>query len=129
MKKPPGENKQARPSTKQRDSRVPPSGRTPLSHTLLEKHLRELKCPFIPEFRFHIDRKWRFDYLLPDSNVAIEVEGSVWTQGRHTRGKGFLADMLKYRTAAMMGYRVCRFSTQEVLNGEAKKFLQEWLER
>ena len=45
------------------------------------------------EFRFHVQRKWRFDYCWPDLKVAVEIEGGVWTQGRHTRPVGFLNEV------------------------------------
>lgn len=104
----------------------------------LEKHLRELGLDWMPEYKFMATRRWRFDYLLCRKDllnrdklrsiaIAIEIEGAVWTQGRHTRGSGFIKDMEKYNEAAMMGYRVLRFSTQQVLDGSAKAFLKSWL--
>lgn len=105
------------------------------AHIVLEKHLRELGCQFEREYRFDGFRRWRFDFLVthwPDGehgvfrNTAIEIEGAVWTQGRHTRGSGFVRDLEKYRHATMLGYRVLRFSTQEVLTGKAKEFLEQW---
>ena len=97
---------------------------------LLEIHMKELGLGFIPEFKFHLLRKWRFDYIvqpLPNAGelVAVEIEGAVWTLGRHTRGSGYTKDLEKYREAAALGWRVYRFSTQEVLNGTARAFLQK----
>lgn len=62
----------------------------------------------IAEFRFHPVRKWRFDYAWPDHMVALEVEGGIWTRGRHTRGAGFAKDIEKYNAAAVLGWRVLR---------------------
>ena len=62
------------------------------------------------ELMFHPTRKWRFDYAIPAAQVAIEVEGGAYTQGRHTRGRGFEADMEKYNTAEAMGWHVLRFT-------------------
>ena len=62
----------------------------------------------VPEYRFHPDRKWQFDYAWPGEKVALEVEGGVFTKGRHSRALGFVADMEKYNTAALMGWRVVR---------------------
>lgn len=99
------------------------------AHVLLEIHLKELGLTFLPEYKFHPERNWRFDYVTyskdPEKSVAIEIEGAIWTQGRHTRGKGYLKDLEKYREAAALGYKVYRFSTQEVLTGVARKFIQE----
>jgi len=60
------------------------------------------------EFRFHAVRLWRFDYAWPDHKVALEVEGGVWTKGRHTRPKGFLGDIEKYNKAVETGWSVVR---------------------
>jgi hypothetical protein len=100
------------------------------ANILLEKHLRELGIYTIAEFPFHPTRKWRFDYAFGDCStrkVAFEIEGGIYTQGRHTRGKGYEEDLMKYNEAALLGWIVFRFSTGQVLRGEAKKFLQEWL--
>ena len=102
------------------------------ANILLEKHLAELGIPYSKECRFSSERKWQFDYLLCDSTghslrLAVEIEGSVYAQGRHTRGKGFEEDCIKYNTATMMGYRVLRFSTGQVLRGQAKAFLASFL--
>jgi len=65
--------------------------------------------PPVAEHRFHETRRWRFDWAWPDHRVAIEIEGGVWTAGRHTRGQGFLADIEKYNAAAELGWRLLRY--------------------
>lgn len=60
------------------------------------------------EYRFHPKRKWLFDFAWPNARVALEVEGGVWTRGRHTRGAGFLADIEKYNAATLDRWRVFR---------------------
>ena len=101
------------------------------AHLLLEAHLAELGLLFKREFKFCDSRDWRADYGLyyvPGSIfLLLEIEGAVWTQGRHTRGSGYTKDLEKYRTAAALGYKVYRFSTQEVLDGTAKEFLRKWV--
>lgn len=62
----------------------------------------------VVEHRFDPARRWRFDYAWPAARVALEVEGGVWTGGRHTRGKGFLADIEKYNRATVLGWRILR---------------------
>lgn len=60
------------------------------------------------EFRFCPPRLWRFDFAWPKLALAVEVEGAVWTGGRHTRGGGFTQDAEKYATAMLLGWRVLR---------------------
>jgi hypothetical protein len=67
----------------------------------------------IPEYRFHPTRKWRIDWWH-ESGVGIEVEGSVWTKGRHTRGSGFLADMEKYNALAERGILLFRIPAHDI---------------
>ena len=66
------------------------------------------------ELLFHPTRKWRFDYAIHAAQVAIEVEGGAYTQGRHTRGRGFEADMEKYNTAEAMGWHVLRVTPERL---------------
>jgi hypothetical protein len=62
----------------------------------------------VQEYRFAAPRRWRFDYAWPDRLVALEVEGGIWTGGRHTRGAGFEKDIHKYNAAALVGWRLFR---------------------
>lgn len=68
----------------------------------------------VKEHRFHAVRKWRFDYAWPAQRIALEVEGGIWTRGRHTRGAGYLGDMHKYREAALAGWCVLRVTPDEL---------------
>jgi hypothetical protein len=97
-----------------------------VAQTLLVKHLHELGYGVVFTEHPFCERKWRFDVATPD-RIAFEIEGGIWIRGRHTRGKGALADMEKYNTATMLGWRVLRFTPEQVLKGEAKEFLKQWL--
>lgn len=68
----------------------------------------------LPEFRFHKVRRYRFDYAWPIRRIAVEIEGGVWTQGRHTRGSGFIEDMRKYNLASLLGWRILRYQPSEL---------------
>ena len=74
----------------------------------------DLKVECVKEHRFHPKRKWRFDYAIPEYKIALEVEGGVWTGGRHIRAQGFLGDMEKYNTATLMGWRVFRTTPDDL---------------
>ena len=92
---------------------------------VLAGHLKALKIGFEQEYKFHPERKWRADFFITGTNILIEVEGGIWSGGRHTRGKGFIADMEKYNAAAIMGFKVLRFDTQQVKSGLAIKQIEE----
>jgi very-short-patch-repair endonuclease len=79
------------------------------------------------ECRFHPVRRWRFDYAWPQQRVALEVEGAIWVQGRHTRGSGFLKDMEKYNTAASHGWLVLRTTPDALGSSETFAFVEEAL--
>lgn len=63
---------------------------------------------WVEEYRFHPERKWRFDFAWPLHKVALEIEGGIWSGGRHTRGAGYAADCEKYNEAALAGWLVLR---------------------
>nr|DAM65294.1 MAG TPA: DNA mismatch endonuclease [Caudoviricetes sp.] len=74
----------------------------------------DLGVECVKEHKFHPKRRWRFDYAIPEYKIALEVEGGVWTQGRHTRPQGFLGDVEKYNQATLMGWRVFRTTPSEL---------------
>lgn len=79
------------------------------------------------EVRFHA-RKWRFDYAwMAPYMVALEVEGGVWTGGRHTRGSGFVKDMEKYNSATALGWRVVRVTPKELKSDATLEMLRTML--
>lgn len=67
----------------------------------------------VKELKFHPTRKWRFDYAFPGLLVAVEVDGGVWTGGRHINPAGYINDMEKLNTAASMGWLVLRITTDD----------------
>lgn len=77
------------------------------------------------EIKFHPVRRWRFDFAWIDKKIALEVEGGVFTGGRHTRGKGFMNDMEKYNNAALLGWTVIRCTPTQLKNGQIFILLRE----
>lgn len=78
----------------------------------------------VAELSFAPPRRWRFDFAWPERKVAVEVDGGVWTQGRHTRGGGFVKDMEKLNRAATLGWTVLRFPPDQIRNGTALEELR-----
>ncbi len=93
----------------------------------LASDLKALKIGFIQEFYFHPERQWRADFHITGTKILVEVEGGIWTGGRHTRGKGFIHDMEKYNAATVLGYQVLRFSTEQVKNGLAVQQIEKMM--
>jgi very-short-patch-repair endonuclease len=66
------------------------------------------------EAKFHPKRRWRLDAAYRLLGLAIEIEGGVWINGRHTRTSGYLGDIEKYNALAELGWRLLRFTPQMV---------------
>jgi len=97
--------------------------RTQSSKSRLEQQLAmQLKAagiPFEEEYKFHPERRWRFDFAIPSAKIAIEVEGGIWIYGRHNRGSGFVKDCDKYNSAVLLGWKVLRFAPNHIKSGSA----------
>ena len=78
-----------------------------------------------PEYKFHPSRKWRADFAIPHLYILIEIEGGVYTKGRHTRGKGYTNDCEKYNAAGLLGYTVYRFTYEHLRNGYFTDFIKQ----
>lgn len=70
------------------------------------------------EFRFHPKCMWRFDCAWPKFKLALEVDGGAWIAGRHNSGAGFTADLEKVNAAAILGWRIMRFTPSQFLTYE-----------
>jgi hypothetical protein len=91
---------------------------------LVEMNLSELPG-HKKEIIFHPVRKWRFDYSWPELKVALEVHGGIFTNGRHTRGKGFTEDKVKMNAAQLLGWIVIEATTAHVKNGQMLTWITE----
>lgn len=112
-------------------SNVPHKPRKSISkgEALLENHLNALKIPFTKEFRFHPDRKWQADFRIDDMPILVEVEGGVFSNGRHTRGEGYTKDCEKYSAAAVNGWFVIRGTTAQIKAGLVIQWIEKLIER
>lgn len=76
------------------------------------------------EYRFAPPRRWRFDYAWPVQKVALEVQGGLFTHGRHTRGAALLKEHEKLNAAAALGWRICFVTPQQQASGEAMAIVE-----
>ena len=91
---------------------------------LLMAHIVTTGLPMpVRECRFHPTRLWRFDLCWPSASLAVDVEGGIYSGGRHVRGKGFEKDAVKYNTATAMGWRVLRFTGSQIRSRAAVELI------
>ena len=116
-----------KPKRKRRKPGDPP----PAESSLVAKFRLQLRGAkiggYVTEHHFHPKRKWAFDLAWLDEKLAVEVEGGVWTDGRHTRGSGFVKDCDKYNSATLAGWRILRAHVGTVNNGQGVKMVVEAL--
>ncbi len=81
----------------------------------------------IRELRFAPPRRWRLDFAWETNRLAVEVDGGIWTRGRHTRALGYQADAEKANHACLLGWRVLHVTPQHIGTGEALRWIEEAL--
>jgi very-short-patch-repair endonuclease len=92
---------------------------------LLERHIKLTGLPSpAREYRFHPKRRWRFDFAWPLYKVAAEVDGGIYSRGRHVRGSGFERDAEKRNAAVLDGWRVLHFTPRQVKSGNAARTIE-----
>jgi very-short-patch-repair endonuclease len=96
-----------------------------LGEKAMAEQLNDAGIAFEREFKFHAKRRWRADFRITGTQILVEVEGGVYSGGRHTRGTGYEADAEKYNAAAHDGWTVLRFTTGMVKNGNAIEVIKK----
>jgi hypothetical protein len=84
------------------------------------------------EFKFSTKRKWRFDVLFQSRagspDVAIEIQGGLFTKGRHNQGAALIKEYEKINEAQLAGYVVLLVTPQQVDSGEVFDLVKRALE-
>ena len=71
-------------------------------------------------------------WVLPDNPpgkqlLLLEVDGGIYSGGRHVRGAGYEKDCEKLNLAAVEGYTVLRVTKKHLLNGDAMRWVRQCL--
>lgn len=71
----------------------------------------------VTEFKFHPDRRWRMDHAWPEHRVYLEIQGGIFTNGRHSRGAAMIKEWEKVNTASAMGWRILYCQPSALMTG------------
>mgnify|MGYP003592204830 CR=1 FL=1 len=80
--------------------------------------LKDSGLKFEEEYEFSPDRKFRFDWALPDLMIAIEYEGIFSEKSGHTTLDGYQKDVVKYNLATKLGWKLLRYTADNYLELE-----------
>lgn len=115
MVRPMGEDEVLKPAKPSKKAKARSMGEEALEYALMAA-----RAPaWVREYRFDQTRRWRADFAFLEAKLLIEVEGGIWTNGRHSRGKGFEDDCEKYNAMTIQGWRLLRFTAEMVEDGRA----------
>lgn len=118
-----------KPAARGHKPKLDPAGAFDYAETLVfQLQLAGLPLPQ-REYLFHKKRKWRFDLAWPDLLIAVEVEGGIWTGGRHVRGEGYEGDCEKYNEAQLAGWMVLRFTPGMIRRDQAGGVIEKAIRR
>jgi very-short-patch-repair endonuclease len=78
--------------------------------SFIEFALMAAKIDYTKEYRFDTERKFRFDYAIPEKKVGIEYDGLMSDKSRHTTIEGFTRDCNKTNLAQIKGWKVLRYT-------------------
>lgn len=82
----------------------------------------------VHEFAFLDGRRFRFDYAWPESFVALEVDGGLFSDGGHVRGAHIRTTHEKMNRAAGLGWRVLYTTPEGLCTKDVREFIRAALE-
>ncbi|MCI0560545.1 MAG: DUF559 domain-containing protein [Nitrososphaera sp.] len=86
--------------------------KAPTAEDELWDQLKDLK----PEWARQVsipDMAHRFDFVCEKRKLIIEIQGGVWINGAHTRGRGYIRDQRFRNTAQILGWIILEFSPRD----------------
>ena len=100
-----------------------------VGETLLAIHLDELGVAFVDQFYYVPGRQFRADFGIPSHRLLIEVNGGrLMENSGHSGPTGIQRDNERLNHATLHGWRLLRFTPQEVSSGAAKVWIQKVIE-
>lgn len=78
----------------------------------IQQLCEEFQLSYEEEYKFHSQRKFRFDWAIPQLKIGIEYEGLFSKKSRHTTITGYVADCQKYNLAVLDGWMVLRYTAK-----------------
>ena len=81
----------------------------------------------VRELRAIEGRRFRVDFCWPDSMLAVEVQGGIWTRGRHARPMGIVKDYEKFNLLILGGWRVLLLTSLDVQSGKGLEMILDAL--
>lgn len=99
----------------------------------LERHLAaSIAANGLPaperEHVFHPPRRWRIDLAFVDHKLAVEIEGGAFRGPGHRSVGIYLRNIEKYNQLTLDGWRLLRFTSDQVKSGEAVALIRQVLE-
>jgi very-short-patch-repair endonuclease len=108
-----------------------------VAEELFAAQLRDAKIPMLQQFKFIPGRNFVADFADPGMNLIVEIDGGFFVQasaddpdkqgGSHSSIGGRLRDLERNNLAALHGWFVLRFHTEQVTKtGEALATVKEF---
>lgn len=72
--------------------------------------------------------RWRCDFVFPDQQVMVEIDGGIWIKGAHSHPQDIIRNMSKGNDAILLGFAVLHFTPTEVKSGHAIQFTERVLQ-
>jgi len=73
-------------------------------------------------------RRWRFDWCFPEIDLAIEIQGGVFTGGRHVHASSIMAEYEKLNNASICGWFLLLVTPKQVQTGEVFALIRRFME-
>ena len=91
--------------------------------------LKAYQIGFKQEVMLIPGRRFKFDFLIENTNLVIEIQGGTWARKKsgHNSGVGIRRDCEKSNLAQAHGLIIFKFTSDMIISGEAIAFLCEYL--